>query len=441
MASCRKHHTESRRSHANWSMQYPGPWVRYGPSRLVINTETAVRAIYGPQANCIKSKAYGALVHGAPNILTLSEKEEHAWRRRVMSLAFSDAKVKSYEGVIRKNIKTLCDILQGSIDGPAVDFGKLSNMFTFDITSEVVFGTKTDAMKGGEWSHIPDAIEESNVRVGTLLQSPLLSSFRLDRKLFPASIRARNEFLAYVTALLGKREEATSADNGNVFSLLEQAKDPAGSLRSLSRSQVRGECATLIVAGSDTSSTTLSATLFYLAGDRDAQRRAREEVLHAMPGPDDVALGPALNSCAYLRSSVDEALRLSPPVGGPPWREVCAGGMTIDGEQVPAGVDVGVGIYSLHHGANHRDPFKFRPERWLMEGSGSARSAFMPFSTGSRSCVGKGFAYHEILLTLATLLQRFEFSREADGVDGEFLLKDHITGAKTGPFLKFTRVK
>lgn len=68
-------------------------------------------AINSHKANTIKSRAYQALVHSAPNTLTIRQKEHHARNRRILSLAFSDAKVLSYEGILLRHIKTLCNVL------------------------------------------------------------------------------------------------------------------------------------------------------------------------------------------------------------------------------------------------------------------------------------------------------------------------------------------
>lgn len=148
---------------------------------------------------------------------------------------------------------------------------------------------------------------------------------------------------------------------------------------------------------------------------------------------------------------------MSPPAGGALWREIGPGGVTVDSLKLPAGIDVGIGIYSLHHNEKYfPDPFKYNPERWIVGDSGVtkesvelARSAFVPFSSGPRGCVGKGFAYHALSLALAHIIVRFDFcradeNREHDRSSGnaqgneEFLLKDHITGAKNGPVLRFT---
>ncbi|KAB8232224.1 cytochrome P450 [Aspergillus alliaceus] len=119
--------------------------------------------------------------------------------------------------------------------------------------------------------------------------------------------------------------------------------------------------------------------------------------------------------------------------------------MTIGSLELLASIDAGTGICSLHHNEYHPEPFEYRPERWIIGENGSTkksvareRSAFTPFSSGPRSCVGKGFAYHELTLTLAHALLPFD-SQHVDGSKKkEFSLRDHVTGAKTGLSLRFT---
>ncbi|KAI0873979.1 cytochrome P450 [Hypoxylon argillaceum] len=415
--------------------------------------------IHSHKANTIKSRAYQALVHSAPNTLTIRHKDDHARRRRILSQAFSDARILSYERIVRRHIDALCDTLGSNVEKPQTaskdqsdrNMSLIGDWFTFDVMSEVIFGMKYNALKEPKYRYVPQVIQDSNIRVSTLVQAYGLTTGRLDKYLFPASIRARNSFLGFLGRLLKSRVTASSTDNGNVFSFLETAKDPDGG-ETLSTSEIRAECATLVVAGSDTSSSALAATFFYLSGNARVYKRVSAEIRDAFRTAEDISLGPRLNSCVYLRACIDEALRLSPPVGGS--LRDRAEGMTIDDVYLPGGLDVGVGIYSLHHNAKyHKDPFNYIPERWLVgEGASTkelvelARSAFTPFSSGPRGCIGKSFAYHEITLTMALIFHRFDFHRSSDyagqvtkvnGYD-QFLLKDHITGAKEGPHICFT---
>lgn len=114
--------------------------------------------------------------------------------------------------------------------------------------SEVIFGMKYDALKESTYRHVTQAIQDSNIRVSTLVQAYSLTTGRLDRYIFPASILARNAFLKFITSLLRDRSKTPSQDNGDVFSFLETAKDPDNE-KTLTKSEIRAECATLVVAG------------------------------------------------------------------------------------------------------------------------------------------------------------------------------------------------
>ncbi|KAJ0386980.1 hypothetical protein COL922a_003131 [Colletotrichum nupharicola] len=314
--------------------------------------------------------------------------------------------------------------------------------FTFDIMSEVIFGMKYNALREPKYRFVMSALEASNVRISALVQASSLALGRIDKYLFADSIKSRNKFLGFLGSLLKSRAKASFSDNGNVFSYLETAKDSDGE-STLSKSEIRAESATLVVA----------ATLFYLSGNARAYARLCHEIRSTFDSVEDIRIGAKLSSCNYLRACIDEALRMSPPVGGALWREVRPGGMTIGSLSLPAGIDVGTGIYSLHHHDDYFDsPFEYKPERWVVGEDGStkeselARTAFYPFSSGPRSCVGKGFAYHEITLTLAHILYRFDFTRStkdqksfggSTGNVNEFQMWDHVTSAKVGPWLRF----
>lgn len=228
-----------------------------------------------------------------------------------------------------------------------------------------------------------------------------------------------------------------------------------------------------IIAGSDTTSTAMAATLFYLVRNEAALRKATEEVRGKFSDVEEVVQGAALSSCSYLRACIDEAMRLSPSVGGILPREVLPGGITIDGHRIPEGVVVGVPHYTIHHNPDYYpSPFAFVPERWIVGASASlrdagaaattvtaddvarAQSVFCPFSVGPRGCIGKGLAYHEMTTTLARTLYLYDM-RRAVGVrdpgeggpelewgrhrESEYQLIDTFTSARDGPMIEFRK--
>ena len=116
-------------------------------------------------------------------------------------------------------------------------------------------------------------------------------------------------------------------------------------------------------------------------------------------------------------------MRLSPGVGTILPRVVLSGGLRTDGCYFPAGTNIGVPHYALHHNETYfSDPFQYQPERWIMDGTkgiteehiATAQSAFCPFSVGLRSCPGKYLAYSEVTVVLARLIWLFEIRLQED---------------------------
>jgi cytochrome P450 len=243
---------------------------------------------------------------------------------------------------------------------------------------------------------------------------------------------------------------------------LLNAKDPESG-RGLSQKELDADASLLISAGSDTISTTLSSTIFYLLHNPHSLAKATAEVRKQFSSVEEIRGGDKLQTLTYLRACVDESLRLAPPVPSHLPREVAAGGMTIDGHHFPEGTVVGVSPFAIHHSPDYYpDPFTFHPERWIVneavgvsaEQVALAKSAFCPFSLGPRGCIGKQVAYLEIMIAMATLLYTFDarLPRGPDGRHGEgdptsahwgrrkvgeYQLKDIFIADREGPIVEF----
>lgn len=214
----------------------------------------------------------------------------------------------------------------------------------------------------------------------------------------------------------------------------------------------------------------MAATIFYLVRNPRALKIVTEEIRSKFTDVDEICHGPLLASCTYLRACIDEAMRLSPSVGGILPREVLAGGITIEGKAIPAGTVVGVPHYTIHHNESYYpSPYEYVPERWLagamnpLTGQNTteaevalANSAFCPFSIGPRGCIGKGLAYAEMSNTLARTMYLYDM-RKALGIEDpaegkpsnewgrhrttEFQLVDTFTSAKNGPMVEFRKAE
>ncbi|KAL2067540.1 hypothetical protein VTL71DRAFT_1965 [Oculimacula yallundae] len=461
-------HLEFWRCHETY-----GPVVRFGPNSLSINTNSALKAIYGHKANVKKSQFYSVFPPTKDTFNTHSsiDKASHARKRRVLSHAFSDSAIKSMERYILANVRTFCDKLgakpalveksgakgQWSVAQNMADW---ANYLTFDVMGDLCFGKAFEMLEHEENRHVIDLIGNAAHMHLILGTNPSIKTLGLNKILFSKIYNMRMQYMAYSKAQAAERSKVgLDTDRKDFFYYLLNARDPETG-KGFTGPELWGESNLLIIAGSDTTSTALASAFFYLVHNPSTLETLRDEIRSTFSDLEEIHSGPTLNSCNYLRAVVDEAMRLSPPVGGVLPREVLPGGLDVDGMHIPAGIVVGTPHYALHHNPTYYpSPFTFNPSRWIVDSSPSvtkdsvsvAQSAFCPFSVGPRGCIGKGLAYAELMTSLARTVFMYDM-KLADGTSvgegrpelewgrqrrEEYQLKDSFTSLKDGPYVQF----
>uniref|UniRef100_A0A8C0NZ80 Uncharacterized protein n=1 Tax=Canis lupus familiaris TaxID=9615 RepID=A0A8C0NZ80_CANLF len=172
--------------------------------------------------------------------------------------------------------------------------------------------------------------------------------------------------------------------------------------RGLSDKDLRAEVDTFKFEGHDTTASGISWILYILATHPEHQQRCREEIQMFMrwEGPDRMP---------YTTMCIKEALRLYlpvPTVG----RELSKPITFPDGRSLPRGFLVLLSFYALHHNSNvWPNPEVFDPSRFAPDASRHSH-AFLPFSGGSRNCIGQHFALKEMKVAVALTLLRFELA-------------------------------
>ncbi|MCJ1441961.1 MAG: hypothetical protein MMC23_002453 [Stictis urceolatum] len=260
---------------------------------------------------------------------------------------------------------------------------------------------------------------------------------------------------------LQNNPDSKAASRKDFFHYLFKAVDPETGEKGYHLDELYSECENLIIAGSDTTSVVFAAMFFYLARNLGVQATLTKEILSAFPSSIDIESGSQLRSCKYLRAFLYEAMRMAPPVGAELFREVLSGGMAVDGEFFPEGVNVSTCLYAHSYDKDIRpEPFKFKPERWIVDdgekmGSSAdnvalAESAFCSFSTGSRGCVGKNLALLEISIVIAKVMYQLQIrpdendnlgAGDPNGKPGrqrpdQFQLYDALVAVRHGPMVQ-----
>jgi cytochrome P450 len=139
-----------------------GEIVRFGPNSLSINSNTALKAIYGHKANVKKSQFYSVFPPTKDTFNTHSsiDKASHARKRRVLSHAFSDNAIKSMEKYILGNVRTFCSQLAPQSDGWGVaqNMADWCNYLTFDVMGDLCFGKAFEMLDHDTNRHVIDLI-------------------------------------------------------------------------------------------------------------------------------------------------------------------------------------------------------------------------------------------------------------------------------------------
>lgn len=194
------------------------------------------------------------------------------------------------------------------------------------------------------------------------------------------------------------------------------------SKKSLSQTEITLNMALFISAGTDTTATALAGWTYFVCTHPEVYSRLVNEVRNALETEEDIRW-EKVKDLRYLEATLHEALRLYPPSPASQQRIVPRGGATIDGYYVAEGMTVAVPPWvSTHSPLNFRDPYEFRPERWLDEEnefSNDRLNASLPFGTGPRVCIGRNLAYMEMRLICAHLLWNFDIELDRGGYEAK----------------------
>lgn len=215
-------------------------------------------------------------------------------------------------------------------------------------------------------------------------------------RVWPARARANTEIDDVVMALIAQRRaDPRLGERHDVLSLLVSARGESG--EQLSDSEIRDDLITLVLAGHETTATTLAWAFDLLLHHPDALRRVRAE---AVGGGE-----------AFTTAVINETLRVRPPA--PLTARVAAQPLTIGGYRVEAGTRIVVHIIAINRSAEvYEHPHEFRPERFL--GTRPQTYAWVPFGGGVKRCLGANFSMRELITVLHVLLREGEFTAVDD---------------------------
>lgn len=394
----------ARRFGDAFTMRLPGR-----PLEIVFSHPDAVKTIFtGSEDDLRAGEANGILepVLGTHSLLLLDGRQ-HLRERRLMLPPFHGERMQAY-GEIMRHI-TDAHIDRWPVGNPFPLHEEMQSI-TLDVILHTVFGLEDGAQMG--------TLRASLLRLLAVATSPLLLMTFLRRDLGPLTpwrrflaLRAEVDHLLY--AEFARRRASGTAGRTDILSLLMEARDEQGV--PMSDVELRDEMITLLLAGHETTATTLAWTVCRILEHPQVLARLQEERVRVCG--DGPVTAEQVTGLTWCDATVKESMRLMPIiefVG-----RVLRVPMRIGGWDLPAGVMAVPCIYLTHHRPDvWPEPQRFDPERFITAKPGPY--AFFPFGGGVRRCIGMAFALFEMKVVLAQVVGRLSL-RLAPGYRAEIV--------------------
>lgn len=419
-----------------------GPVVRIAPNHISVNDDEAIQVIYGHGNGYLKSSFYDAFVSIRRGLFNTRDRAEHTRKRKVVSHTFSAKSVLQFEPYIHENLALFVKQWDGLIkkagrsDKTAhLDCLTWFNFLAFDMIGDLAFGAPFGMLEAGadvaEIRCRPDepptyapAIQILNRRgevsaaLGCLPELKPYAKWLPD-PFFTQGLAAVEKLAGIAVARVKSRlDNPPTVDRKDLLEHLMSGKDGHGNL--LGREELTAEALTQLIAGSDTTSNSSCALLFHVVRTPGVMQTLQAEIDAAVPEGIDVPTYDMVKDLPYLQAVLNETLRhhSTSGIGLPRQIPYDAPGLHLNGHYFPPGTVLSVPTYSIHHSKAiwGPDADEFRPERWESV-TPRQKNAFIPFSYGPRSCVGRNVAEMEMKLIIATWVRRYRVALLQDYMD------------------------
>ncbi len=359
--------------------------ARGGMSFVMVSDPEAVKRIMTAPPEVAPSAAGNSPVRpvmGAHSVVVLTG-PEHMRQRKLLLPPFHGERMREYEEVIVE--ATRRDMASWPLGRPMSLHGR-TRAVTLEVILRAVFG-----VEGAGMGPLAMAIGQLMRPLGMVRVLKIALSRPGPERPPGAFGRALDELDEVIYEELARRRAVSDlAERRDILSLLLQARDEDG--RAMTDVELRDELVTLLLAGHETTATSVAWALERLVRHPDKLSRLVAEIDEG-------------ESEEYLGGVVSETLRVRPVV--PIVARRLQEDFELGGYRLAAGTTVAPSIYLTNRNPRiYERPDEFLPERFLE--SPPETFSWIPFGGGIRRCIGASFATLEMKLMLRTILAELE---------------------------------
>ncbi|GAB0098876.1 Cytochrome P450 [Sergentomyia squamirostris] len=341
------------------------------------------------------------------------------WRekRAEITPAFTTNRIKTMYPVVEDVCDGMKQYIQREIkkNVHGFDAKELSSKYTTDVVSNCIFGVDASS-----FTNEKPIIREMGKELFTpsariLIYFFIQTIFPAIRSIYKMSFVPKNVekfFISIMKDAIAFRKK-TNVDRFDYLHYLLELQEK----KNLNELDLVAHAVTFFLDGFETSSVSLSFTLYEVARNKNVQEKLRAEIKETLAKHGKLSHDVVLDM-PYLDQVIMESLRLYPPASqlAKNTTEKCELKIS-EGEYktLDKGTEIYIPIYSIHRDSEHYDqPDEFIPERFNPENGGTKafrdKGVLVPFGDGPRICLGMKFAQAQMKAAVVSLINNFEIS-------------------------------
>jgi cytochrome P450 len=364
---------------------------------------------------------------GPRNIGVLRGKEWKYHRAAILRVFHSQATLVNSRSAMVNVTQTLVDSLKSQSQPLEIDIEPVMKMITMDVFGRTALSYELDCCKKLTLSPLAGAFDFLGNELIRRARNPLLPTnafYSLPTSANKRHFEERRLIRNFLQDLIETRRQDGLECSPDLLSSLLKAHDEMKEqyTEEVTDLTLVDIMMSLLFAGYDTTSITLTYALYFLATEPQVEQYCLEEIEQVMHKCG--SLDP--DKLIYCRGVINETLRLYPP-GVSVNRNTTKPIQLSNGFIIPEDTFVAIPIYVIQRDPKHFGrPTEFLPERWVKrhgnewvvrdtddtsnnEVPAANRNAFFAFSAGARSCAAQKFALQEAVLVMATLVKQLKF--------------------------------
>ncbi|KAF5301472.1 hypothetical protein FQA39_LY02201 [Lamprigera yunnana] len=392
-----------------------------------------------------KSRIYKWLEAWLGTGLLTSKGTKWQYRRKLLTPAFHFGILQEFAKTIMEQSEILVEKLKKECDKPYTVIDPIITQFTLHTICETAMGTRLDETQEVIKNYVSAIYDMTQL----LLERSKRPWLTINWLYFFTSMRRQEKKLVkalhkFTLSVINNRKVELDKNNYKKNGVVEFSDRKRMALLDLlltlkkegaaiDDEGIREEVDTFMFEGHDTTSSGLISALLQLSNHQQIQEKVWEEISEVMEHSQRPFTFSDLQKLQYLEMVIKECMRINPSVpliARRTQNEI----ITASGYKIPPDSLIQVHIYGVHHNPNvYPEPEKFDPERFSPDNCSRRHPfAFIPFSAGSRNCIGQRFAMLELKAALASIVRNYKLLQvdDASNLKGIFhfvLKRNHDT--------------